>query len=74
MTFKSKEEMHDHSKEIDLTGPKGNAFYLIGLARQLAKELDLDVEVITEDMQSGDYEHLLEVFEEHFGMIYTLYR
>ena len=59
---------------IDLTGPQGNAFYLLGTAKNLAKQLDLNGLVIMEDMQSGDYENLLEVFDNHFGNIVTLYR
>lgn len=52
---------------IDLTGPAGNAFALMGNARHWAKELGLDSKPIIEDMMSGDYEHLLEVLEKHFG-------
>mgnify|MGYP003653122575 FL=1 len=59
---------------IDLTGPQGNAYYLLGTAKNLAKQLDLNGLVIMEDMQSGDYENLLEVFDNHFGNIVTLYR
>ena len=59
---------------IDLTGPQGNAFYLLGTAKNLAKQLDLNGLVIMEDMQSGDYENLVEVFDKHFGNIVTLYR
>tara|TARA_R110000803_G_scaffold47523_1_gene99042 strand:+ start:793 stop:1011 length:219 start_codon:yes stop_codon:yes gene_type:complete len=59
---------------IDLTGPQGNAFYLLGTAKNLAKQLELNGLEIMEDMQSGDYENLLEVFDNHFGNIVTLYR
>ena len=59
---------------IDLTGPQGNAYYLLGTAKNLAKQLDLNGLVIMEDMQSGDYENLVEVFDKHFGNIVTLYR
>jgi hypothetical protein len=52
---------------IDLSGPQGNAFYLLGVARQLSKELNLDGKAIEHDMMSSNYEHLLEVFEKHFG-------
>ena len=52
---------------IDLTGPDGNAFVLLGMASKFAKQLDLDSEKILEDMKSGDYENLLQVFDEHFG-------
>jgi len=60
--------------EIDLTGPQGNAFYLLGTAKNLAKQLDLDGNEIMKEMMSGDYEHLLEVFDENFGSFVTLYR
>ena len=51
---------------VDLTGPDGNAFALIGLATRLAKQLGIDshtINVIKTKMMSGDYEHLLKVFE-----------
>lgn len=60
--------------EIDLTGPQGNAFFLLGTARKLARELGLDVEPILVEMQRGDYEHLVATFDKHFGHIVTLYR
>ena len=60
--------------EIDLTGPQGNAFYLLGTAKNLAKQLDLNGKQIMEEMMSGDYENLLQVFDKNFGMFVTLYR
>lgn len=59
---------------IDISGPAGNAFALLGTARQYAKQLGLDQKVILEDMQSKDYEHLIEVFDEHFGEYVDLIR
>ena len=60
--------------EIDLTGPQGNAFVLLGMASNLAKQLDLDADAIRSEMMSGDYENLIQVFDEYFGSIVTLYR
>jgi len=60
--------------EIDLTGPQGNAFFLLRTASNLAKQLELDGSTIMEEMKSGDYENLLQVFDRHFGSIVTLYR
>jgi hypothetical protein len=60
--------------EIDLTGPDGNAFALMGSAKTLARQLGIDSKPIIEDMTSGDYEHLLEVFDKNFGSFVTLYR
>ena len=60
--------------EIDLTGPDGNAFVLIGTASRLAKQLGLDTDEIKTEMMSGDYENLIRVFDKHFGEFVTLYR
>jgi len=60
--------------EIDLTGPNGNAFYLIGTAKNLAKQLGLDGKAIQLEMMQGNYEHLINVFDKHFGEFVTLYR
>ena len=60
--------------EIDLTGPQGNAFFLLGTATRLARQLDLNEYEVLNEMKSGDYENLLEVFDGYFGDIVTLYR
>lgn len=69
-----KEKQQTNGIEIDLTGPQGNAFYLLGTAKNLAKQLDLDGKQIMDEMMSGDYENLLQVFDKNFGMFVTLYR
>jgi hypothetical protein len=63
-----------HEHVIDLTSPDGNAFALIALAKRLAKQLDKDGAEIIKEMQSGDYEHLLQVFDREFGEHVTLIR
>ena len=60
--------------EIDLTGPEGNAFYLLGLAGKLCKDFDLDATVVRKEMTAGDYDNLLQVFDNYFGEIVNLYR
>jgi len=52
---------------IDIDGPNGNAFYLLAVARDFCKTLDLDEDEILEDMKTGDYLNLLKVFEDNFG-------
>ena len=52
---------------IDLTGPQGNAFYLLGLAGQLSKELGLSADKIMNEMKSSDYDALVETFDKYFG-------
>ena len=59
---------------IDLTGPDGNAFVLIGTASKLARQLGLDGKAIQAEMMKGDYENLVKVFDKHFGHFATLYR
>jgi hypothetical protein len=59
---------------IDLTGPDGNAFALMGYASNFAKQLGLSKEEIIKDMMSSDYEHLLRVFDKHFGSFVILER
>ena len=59
---------------IDLTGPDGNAFVLLGYANRLSKQMGLDKHSIQKEMMSGDYEHLVNTFDKHFGHFVTLYR
>lgn len=59
---------------IDLTGPQGNAFFLLGVAETLAKRQQLDSAKILEEMKSGDYENLVQVFENYFGHFVILER
>ncbi len=74
MTIKSLEEIQNRGIELDLSGPEGNAMNIIGMAQRLAGQLGKNKDMITEDMMSGDYEHLIEVFEKHFGTVVTIYR
>jgi hypothetical protein len=83
---------------IDLTGPDGNAFFLLAQVRRFAKysrvpedEVESAMDSLFEDMgqkelvttrseqilkemKSGDYEHLIEVFDRHFGHFVILER
>jgi hypothetical protein len=59
---------------IDLTGPDGNAFALMGYASNFSRQLGIDKEPIIEEMMSGDYENLLQVFDKHFGKFVILER
>lgn len=60
--------------EIDLSGPNGNAFYLLSLAKGYAKQLGLNSKKITAEMMAGDYDNLVAVFDSYFGDYVTLYR
>ena len=51
---------------IDLTGPQGNAHYLMGRAIVLSKQLGIDSDSIIQNMKSSDYYNLIKVFDKHF--------
>ena len=59
---------------IDLTGPAGNAFALMGYANRFAKQLGLNGKEITNEMMQGDYEHLVQTFDKYFGSTVILER
>jgi hypothetical protein len=72
-----KEKPRTSPIEVDLTGPQGNAFYLLSLAENLSKQLghsDFKRECILEEMRLTDYECLLWTFNREFGSIVTLWR
>lgn len=51
---------------IDLSGQDGNAFALMGHAKNFAKQMGLDSDEIVYEMQQGDYEDLVDVFKRYF--------
>lgn len=63
-----------YEKVIDLTGPDGNAYALMGYALRFARQLDLDSTQIREEMMAGDYENLVAVFDKYFGDYVVLER
>ena len=69
-----RKKQHSKYEIIDLTGPQGNAFYLMKRAIELSKQLDLSSDSILKDMKSDDYEHLIQVFDRHFGAFVILER
>ena len=88
MTILNKEDQRSSQTIIDLTGPDGNAFTLIGLAKQYARNIWMTVyrdefgeahilptvNEITEEMMQGDYDNLVEVFDKYFGEYVVLLR
>jgi hypothetical protein len=62
---------------IDLTGPDGNAFYLMGIAKRFGRQLGWNsgkCQDLVNEMMDGDYEHLLQVFDREFGTFVILER
>ena len=75
--IKSKADQPHRNIEIDLSGPEGNAFVLLGYARRFATQLEYTPEYIDKliaEMKSSDYENLIQVFDREFGYLVTLYR
>lgn len=52
---------------IDLSGPKGNAYYVLAIAQQLCSETGKDFDAVRARMTASDYSNLIRVFEEEFG-------
>jgi hypothetical protein len=69
-----KKQEHKGPIVIDLTGPDGNAYALMAYAKRFATQLGYDHKMIIGKMTSGDYEHLLEVFDSYFGKFVILER
>jgi hypothetical protein len=59
---------------IDLTGPDGNAFVLLGIAKQLCKKTGADWKTVQSEMTNGDYENLVQTLEKYFGSIIIMER
>lgn len=72
--IRSEVEICRRGVEIDLSGPDGNANVLLAAAKRFCRDLGIDAEPILQEMRSGSYEHLIEVFEREFGTFVTLYR
>lgn len=60
--------------KIDLTGPQGNAFYLLAVADYLAKKMEWDSEKIQNEMMDSSYKNLIKVFDKYFGDLVDLYK
>ena len=72
--IKNKKDIPPYPILIDLTGPDGNVFVLMGKAKGFARDLDLNGDLIVRDMMSSDYEHAVKVFDKNFGDFVTLLR
>ena len=76
MAIRKKEE-RSGPIDIDLSGPEGNAFVLLGYAANFCKQLGYDklrTERILDEMRLTDYEGLIHTFDREFGLLVTLWR
>lgn len=68
MTIKKKQ--HNPKIVLDLTGPQGNAFVVLGTIQRLMKTMKFhpaQIKAIMNEMTSSDYEHLVATADKHFG-------
>ena len=75
--IKCRSEMYKDKIEIDLRSEKGNAMHLIGMVGVLGKQLGWSkksIDIVRDTMMIGDYNNLLEIFDNHFGDFVILYR
>jgi hypothetical protein len=75
--IRSHSEKPQRDLEIDLTGPQGNAFFLIHTARKLYRSMgysEYEVRCLADEMRLTTYEGLLHVFDREFGSFITLWR
>ena len=60
---------------IDLNGPAGNIFYLMGVCNRLVRELGLSTqlkrEYETEINSAGNYQSRLTVMQKWFGIVFV---
>lgn len=64
----------NESITIDLDGPDGDAFSIMGIVNFILKKSsvkDYKIEIIMNDMMSGDYNHLIKIADEVVGSIVT---
>ncbi len=66
------EDLPYQKKRIFLGGPEGNAYVLLGYAKDFSRQLGLDFDKIQKEMTSSDYDNLIQVFDKYFGEICDL--
>lgn len=52
---------------IDLSGPQGNSFSLMAIAKDLCKKTGKDSAAMIGKMVSGDYQNIISILKEEFG-------
>lgn len=60
---------------LDLRGPDGNAFALLGYTRDYGRQLSWTsekIKAIQSEMTSGNYKNLVETFDREFGEVIDL--
>jgi hypothetical protein len=59
---------------IDLSGPCGNIFWILGICRKIFRQLDLDndtAEQFNSEISGKKYNEILTICQQWFGFIYV---
>ena len=59
---------------IDLSGPCGNIFWILGICRKIFRELDLDDDIATQfntEILGKTYHEILTICQKWFGFVYV---
>lgn len=75
--IRSRSEMPARKIEIDLSGPEGNAFVLMGYAQKWGRQLGWSqskVDALIKVMKSSNYDVLVQVFDNTFGDYVTIWK
>ena len=75
MTIRIRKKLKHKGMIVDCSGKDGNAFYLLGLAQNLAKQseyTDKEIDKMMNELKSSDYEHLIHTFDKYWGWHVTL--
>lgn len=62
--------------DIDLDGPDGNAFVILGYVKSIGRQVGFAENVqkrISEEMKKSDYDHLISVFIKYFNPYVNLW-
>ena len=62
--------------QIDLSGPQGNAFYLLAVVEKTFRQSGAPElgEAIAKEMMAGDYENLVKTFDKYLGDHFEIVR
>lgn len=67
MTIKLKKDMPYRKAEVDLTGPEGNIFVIMGMAKGWAKDLGMEWDPIQKFIFEHEYDENIKYLDELFG-------
>jgi hypothetical protein len=65
-TIKATKELDKKRPKLKLTGEDGNAFFILGKAKRVARKNNMNWDEIKAEATSGNYDHLLQTMMKYF--------